>query len=255
MNRSAEEVGEVPPGFVTVTSTAPAEPPGDVAVMVVEFTTVTTVAGAMGQPGVADGPAPKARFKAPIGLAFDRGGNLLVADSGNNRIRAIDRAGNVTTLAGSGPFDRDAPRGSAGLIAPTAVAAAPDGRVFGVTSFDGRVKVIGTDGTVTTIAGGGPGGVDGTGDVARLGPQSGAVWAGDRLLVADPANFRVRAVVPGASAAQTAVSTLAGTGRPGGADGSGDVASFGLPVGLAVAPDGRVLVADAANGAIRAIAR
>jgi sugar lactone lactonase YvrE len=211
----------------------------------------------MGRAGLADVPAASARFKAPMGLALDPSGDVLVADSGNNRIRRVDRHGNVSSIAGSGPFDRDGPGSSAGLVAPTAVAAAPDGRIFAVTSFDGRVKVIGTDAarTVTTLAGGGPGGLDGTGDVARLGPQGGAVWAGDRLLVADPANFRIRAVVPGSSAAQTQVSTFAGSGRPGAADGAGGEASFGLPVGLALSADGRVLVADAWNGTIRAIAR
>jgi hypothetical protein len=211
----------------------------------------------MGSVGLVNGTAATARFKAPMGLALDTAGNVLVADSGNNRVRAIDRGGNVTSLAGSGPFDRDGPAASAGLMAPTAVAAAPDGRVFVVTSFDARVKVIGTDGarTVTTLAGGGQGGLDGAGDVARLGPQGGAVWAGDRLVVADPANFRVRAIVPGGSAAQTLVTTLAGTGRPGTADGAGGAASFGLPLGLALAPDGRVLVADGGNGSVRAIAR
>ncbi len=219
--------------------------------------TVTTFAGAMGQSGFADGPAASARFKAPMGMALDPAGNVLVADSGNNRIRAVDRAGNVTSVAGSGQFDRDARGSSAGLMTPTAVAAAPDGRIFTVTSLDGRVKVIGTDPgrTVTTLAGGGPGGLDGTGDVARLGPQGGAVWAGDRLLVADPANFRIRAVVPGPDAARTQVSTFAGTGRPGAADGSGGEASFGLPLGLALTADGHVLVADAVNGSIRAIVR
>jgi sugar lactone lactonase YvrE len=219
--------------------------------------TVTTFAGAMGQSGLADGPAAAARFKFPMGMALDPAGNVLVADTGNNRIRSVDRAGNVTTIAGSGPFHGDGPGARAGLMAPTAVAAAPDGRVFVVTTFDGRVKVVGTDParTVTTIAGGGPGGLDGSGEVARFGPQGGAVWAGDRLLVADPANFRIRAVIPGANAAGTSVSTLAGTGKPGAADGAGGAASFGLPLGLALAPDGRVLVADGANGTVRAIVR
>ncbi|HEX9052881.1 MAG TPA: hypothetical protein VF841_20300 [Anaeromyxobacter sp.] len=218
---------------------------------------MTTFAGAMGRPGLADGPAASARFKAPMGMALDPAGDVLVADSGNNRIRAIDRSGTVTSIAGSGPFDRDGPGASAGLLAPTAVAAAPDGRIFAMTSFDGRVKAIGTDAarTVTTLAGGGPGGLDGRGDVARLGPQGGAVWAGDRLLVADPANFRVRAIVPGPDAARTQVSTFAGRGRPGAADGAGGEASFGLPVGLALAADGRVLAVDAWNGSVRAIAR
>ena len=61
--------------------------------------------------------------------------------------------------------------------------------------------------------------------------------------------------MPGSDAAQTQVSTFAGSGRPGAADGSGGEASFGLPLGLALTPDGHVLVADAINGSIRVITR
>jgi DNA-binding beta-propeller fold protein YncE len=93
--------------------------------------------------------------------------------------------------------------------------------------------------------------VDGAGSTARLSPQGGAVWAGGRLLVSDGASFRVRAVAPGAGAADTRVWTFAGAGRPGNADGPGGLATLGFPAGLAVAADGRVYVADAANGSVR----
>lgn len=219
--------------------------------------TVTTFAGRMGQYGYVEGAAGAARFRFPLGLALDpRTGEVLVADSGNHALRAIDAAGNVRTLAGGRLLEQDGPAATAGFFSPTAVAAAPDGTIFVVASGRGTVKRIGTDParTVTTIAGVGAGAVDGAGDAARLLAQGGAVFTGGRLLVSDAPNYRVRAIVPGASAADTTVSTFAGCSSFGQVDGAGRSAKLGLPLGLAAAPDGRVFVADAANGAIRVIA-
>ena len=218
--------------------------------------TVTTFAGRIGAAGYVDGVAATARFRRPLGLARDPvSGAVLVADSGNHALRAIDARGNVSTIAGGRPFERDGPAATAGFLHPSAIAAAPDGRVFVVASQSGTVKRIGTDParTVTTIAGVGPGAVDGPGDTARMSPQGGAVWAGGRLLVADGSNFRIRAVSPGSGAGDTQVWTYAGTGLPGDRDGGGSAATLGFPLGLAVAPDGRVLVADAGNGTIRVL--
>jgi DNA-binding beta-propeller fold protein YncE len=218
--------------------------------------TVTTFAGRIAADGYVDAPGGAARFRYPMGLARDPvSGAVLVADSGNHAVRVVDSRGNVSTLAGGSPVERDGPAATAGFARPTAIAAAPDGRVFVVASQSGTVKRIGTDParTVTTIAGAGSGAVDGAGSVARMSPQGGAVWAGGLLLVADGSNFRIRALRPGSSAADTAVWTYAGTGAPGSRDGDGSGATLGFPLGLAAAPDGRVFVADAANGSIRVV--
>jgi NHL repeat len=218
--------------------------------------TVTPFVGRIGEAGLADGTAANARLRFPMGLARDPAtGVLYVADSGNHRIRAVDAAGNVTTFAGSVFGDQDGPAATARLAFPTAVAVGPDGRVYAVASAGGRVKAIGTDPahTVATLAGGGQGAADGPGDVAQLAPQGGAAWAAGELLVSDPASYRVRAIQPGAGASDTIVHTLAGSGSFGWNDGGGGDARFGLPLGLAVAADGTVLVADPGAGAIRAI--
>jgi DNA-binding beta-propeller fold protein YncE len=218
--------------------------------------TVTPFAGRIGEQGLADGPGTSARLRFPMGLARDPAtGVVYIADSGNHRIRAVDAAGNVSTFAGSAFGDQDGPALAARLAFPTAVVVGPDGRVYAVASAGGRVKAIGTDPahTVTTLAGSGQGAADGPGTSAQLGPQGGAVWAAGELLVSDPASYRVRAIQPGLGASDTVVHTLAGSGSFGWVDGGGGDARFAVPLGLAVAADGTVLVADAGAGTIRSI--
>jgi hypothetical protein len=217
---------------------------------------VTVIAGRMGEPGAADGVGAAARFNYPMGLAFEPAGTLLVADQRNHRIRRFDPGtGATTTVAGSSAGDMDGPALTARLSFPTAVAASPDGRIFVVASGSARIAVIGTDpeNTVTTLAGLVPGFRDGAGDTALLGPQGGAAWLGDALLVSDPINYRIRRIVPGPDAASTTVHTFAGSGNMGRKDGAGASSTFGLPLGLSVAPDGTVFVADAGTGSVRAI--
>jgi hypothetical protein len=220
--------------------------------------TVITLAGAMGQAGNVDGVGAEARFYLPMGLAIDPlTSDILVADSGNHRIRAIQRGSwAVSTLAGSAPGDVDGPAIAARFSHPTAVAVDAAGRIYAVASGNAKLIAIdrNVDGTVTTLAGGGrPGYLDGAGTVALLAPQAGLVWDGGALLVSEPTNYRIRRVIPGADAASTRVSTFAGSGRAGLIDGDGSEASLPLPLGLAIAAGGRVLVSDGANGAIRVI--
>ena len=219
--------------------------------------TVTTVAGVFGFGALADGVGSAAKFNNPMGLAWQDSGHLLVADAANHAIRVLEIAtGKVTTLAGGHPGDdADGPASSAQFTYPTAVAAAPDGRVFFLASPVGKLKQIGTDAahTVTTLVGGGVGYADGPGDVALLSPQAGLVWANGALLVSDAANQRLRKVTPGATAAATSVETWAGTGRVGASDGAASSASFGEPLGLWMSADGNLYVADGGNLSVRAV--
>src|SRR5205814_1390447 len=115
------------------------------------------------------------------------------------------------------------------------IAAAPDGRLFVLSSQSRKVKMIlaDTSRSVVTIAGGAEGFADGSGQVARLSPQSGAAWADTFLAVADVAGLRVRAIVPGVTATTTNVLTLAFSGIAGTSDGSAALSNIRLPVGLA----------------------
>ena len=215
--------------------------------------TVTTVAGLLFGCDYRDGTGSAARFSNPMGLAWQGATKLLIADSANHAIRALDvTTGAVTTVAiGHGGDETDGPIASAIFFFPTAVAAADDGRIFFVTSSTGKLKVI-SGGNVTTLVAGGLGFADGAGTSAKLLPQGGLAWDGTGLIVADSGNQRLRRVVPGATAAATQVSTFAGSGRVGPGDGSASAAQFGLPLGLFRAPSGTLYLADGA-GSIRVV--
>ncbi|MBV8621658.1 MAG: SMP-30/gluconolactonase/LRE family protein [Curvibacter sp.] len=70
-------------------------------VVVTTYGTQSLLAGTSGQAGYADGPAAKALFRSPAGIAVDASGNVYVADTGNNLIRKISPQGSVSTVAGS----------------------------------------------------------------------------------------------------------------------------------------------------------
>ena len=146
--------------------------------------TVTTIAGG-GVPGYADGPGASALFDTPSGIAVDASGTILVADTGNDAIRAIDAAGNVSTLPSSA---------AAGLSRPIGIAPSRSGEVY-VTDSRGRVVSLNTTGEVRALAGSTPGFRDGTGTDARFRSPAGvAIAEAGRLVVADSANSVVRIV-------------------------------------------------------------
>jgi hypothetical protein len=162
----------------------------------------------------------------------------------------------VSTLATARSWDEaDGPARFATLYWPTAVAVAPDGRIFFVASYTGTLKVVGTDParTITTLVNGGHGFGDGPGDRARLEPQGGLAWLDGGLIVSDPGNQRLRWVSPGSNAATTTVKTWAGSGDSSTVDGAGSTASFELPLGLWRGRDGNVYVVDGAAGALRMV--
>ena len=219
--------------------------------------TLSTLAGALFVCDWADGSGAAARFKNPLGLAWRDATHLLVADSGNQAIRSVDvSSGAVTTLARTSGFrEGDGPAAAAGFHGPTAIAAAPDGRIFFVASTTGTLRLMANDDarTITTLVAGGLGFADGAGTEARLGAQGGLLWWKDSLLVSDPGNARIRRVFPGANAAATRVQTWAGSGLNGADDGRARSATFSLPLGLAQSADGSIYVVDGGAGVVRAV--
>ncbi|UNK42627.1 gluconolaconase [Luteimonas sp. S4-F44] len=133
---------------------------------------------------------------------------------------------------------------------PYGIAVAADGTVFVAEGgASNRIRRIAADGRVDTFAGGAEGFADGRGAQARLHTPSGlAIDAAGTLLVADTGNHAIRAIAPDGT-----VTTLAGTGEAGFADGPAAQARFHAPTGVAVDAAGRVLVADGFNDRIRVI--
>jgi hypothetical protein len=219
--------------------------------------TTTTLAGVFLAAAYADGPGPQARFHDPMGMAFLDDTHLVIADSGNQAVRLLDLTTNVvSTLAVTHwGVESDGPASAATFYYPTAVAVAPDKRVFFVASSTGKLKVIGNDAnhTVTTLVQGGVGFADGDGNHAMLEPQGGLVWSNGKLLLADTLNQRLRIVTPGTTAATTTVHTWAGSGALGSRDGAAAVASFELPMGMTLGKDGFVYLVDGSSGMLRQV--
>jgi sugar lactone lactonase YvrE len=213
--------------------------------------TVTTLAGS-GEPGLLDGTAGVSRFNNPSGVVVAADGTVFVADTWNNVIRKITPDGMVSTLAGDGGEGHaDGPAASARFAGPVALALDAAGNLLVADQWNHRIRTVAPDGTVSTVAGSGAAGfLDGPAAAAQLNAPSGvAVDAAGTIYIADAGNQRIRAV-----SAAGEVSTVAGTGAPGFADGPGASASFNSPTGVAVDASGVLLIADRWNQAIRAIA-
>ncbi|RZK55065.1 MAG: hypothetical protein EOO59_10870, partial [Hymenobacter sp.] len=213
---------------------------------------VSTLAGAAGQRGSADGPGSQARFKSPAGLVLAPDGTLYVADAGNSTIRKITPAGVVSTVAGAAgrKGTADGTGAAASFTFPHGLALAPGGTLLIADTYAHTIRQFSPAGLVTTLAGqpGRKGAADGLGTAARFSYPSGvAVDAQGNVYVADNGNNTVRKLAPGG-----AVTTLAGQpGHRGAADGRGPAASFRVPGSLAAGADGTVYVADYFNATIR----
>lgn len=216
---------------------------------------VSTLAGS-GERGFADGLGAYAKFYWPAGLTLDEAGNVYVADTWNNRIRMISPSGQVTTLAGSGSEGfADGPPTQAKFFRPGAVAVDPSGNVYVADTFNNRIRKITPQGEVSTWAGSGTFGfADGLGTAAQFGGPVGLVLGADgNIFVADNGVHRIRMIT-----AAGQVSTLAGSGGigifgGGFVDGSGVMAMFRYPSGVALDPTGNVYVADQNNHRIRKV--
>ncbi|KAJ1465615.1 hypothetical protein T484DRAFT_1673967, partial [Baffinella frigidus] len=199
--------------------------------------------------GNVDGESTAARFSGPSDAVFVSGASyIVVADSGNHRLRAVNKVtGSVTTLAGSGlvPGHRDGAATQARFSSPQGVAVTGQGLLLVADSGNHAIRVIdlGTS-TVSTLAGsiyGFAGFVNGVGlDAAFNTPLRIAVLPGDTAVVTDSVNSAVRLV----DVNTRAVTTLAGTGVAGFLDGDVFTATLSTPVGVARLGDGELLIAD-----------
>jgi len=211
---------------------------------------VSTLAGSSA--GFADGAAAAAKFDLPSGLAVDTNGNIYVADTQNHRIRKIAPDGTTSTLAGSGIAGyADGTGAAAQFDHPVGLAINGTGVLFVTDSANHRIRAITPAGVVTTYSGlGTPGFTDGIATAARFSSPAGlAIDSSGLLYVADTGNNRIRKV-----ALDGSVSTLAGSGAAGSANGAAAVAEFNAPAGIARDAAGYVYVTETSSHAIRRIA-
>jgi glucose/arabinose dehydrogenase len=194
---------------------------------------VSTLAGDSNQ--FADGALGVARFNDPRGLAVFPNGDIVVADSANHRIRLI-ASGVVSTLAGDGTTTI--------LSAPRGVAVLSNGNIVVAGVSTNKIHLITMPGgVVSTLAG------DGSTSIFHT-PSGIAVLPNGNIVVSELNGNRIRLItMPGG-----VVSTLAGTSGAGAfVEGQGTLARFNSPRGLAVLPNGNIVVADGGNNRIRLI--
>ena len=192
----------------------------------------------------------QATLSSPWGIAVEADGSILIADSRNSRIRKVGPDGIIATIAGNGSrlYSEGIPAIQAGLSTPLDVAVAVDGSVLIAVTGHEVIRRVGPDGIITTFAGNGQAGFSGDGGVATQAslnkPQSVAVMPDGSVLIADSRNNRVRRV-----GLDGIINTVAGNDSVW-FSGDGNLAtqsSLSPEGGLAIAPDGAVLIADIRN--------
>ncbi|AKT39533.1 RHS repeat-associated core domain-containing protein [Chondromyces crocatus] len=219
---------------------------------------IWAVAGTGVSGGAGDGgPALQAQVQAPRGLALGADGSLYVAEQGGHRVRKIAVDGTITTVAGDGTagFSGDGgPATQAQLRNPFSVAVTDDGTLFIADTQNHRIRRVGLDGTITTVAGTGTAGFWGDGGpatAARLGSPRGVVVARDGgLFVVDHDNHRIRQVDR-----RGRITTFAGTGVAGttGDGGPARAARLRNPTAAVLDGEGTLHVGDSTGYLIRRI--
>jgi sugar lactone lactonase YvrE len=196
---------------------------------------VSTIAGRPGVSGGTDGPAASALFNKPGGVAIDKAGNIYVCERWNHRIRKINTAGVVSTLAGNGTAGYAEGQGTAARFnEPKDLAVDNNGYVYVTDRSNSAVRKISPDGTTSTLASGlfDPMGIDID--------QNGVVYitAGMKVIKISAAGQ---------------VTELAGSGWYGDVDGTGANAQFSNPNDVAINNNGDLFVCDAGSNKIRKV--
>ena len=209
--------------------------------------TVSTLAGAPGQPGNVNASGPAARFNTPLGITADAAGNIFVADSKNNAIRQIDLLNNVTTYA-------------TGFNQPNGVTLGDNGELWVADTLNHQIKSIAVGGAVSIRAGTGQSGALDAFPFAlnaQFSAPRAVLWMGTGagLLISDSGNHTLRRLFTNSAFGTLTIETSAGgAGQAGLVNGATNVARFNSPVGLFPDPlNGGILVVDSGNAAVRRV--
>ncbi len=220
-------------------------------VRVISGTTIRNIAGmtpgGVPSPGFSGdgGPGTSAQLFNPIGIAVDSNGFVYVADQYNQRIRRLDQAFNIKTIAGATHFGGDGAAAVAALLdLPETTAIDSNRNMYVADTFNNRVRRIAPNGTITTIAGNGTCGYTGDNGPAAQAtlclPFGLAVDSANNLYIADSMNSVVREISNGV------ISTVVGTGEyaDSGTNVQASAAKLKFPYGLAFDRSGNLYVSD-----------
>ena len=220
---------------------------------------INTYAGTGAQGFSGDGgAATSAQLDSPTGIAVDSNNNVYIADTHNNRIREVlASTGVINTIAGTGAAGLGGDGGaatSAVLNYPTAVAVDSAGNVYIADTNNHRIREI-KSGTISTVAGDseqfyiGDGGLATAAGLAS--PNGVEVDSAFNIYIGDTHNHRVRLV----TFTTGIITTYAGTGvKTYTADGvAANTSGLARPRGLAIAPNGTLLIADSDNDRVRSV--
>ena len=211
-----------------------------------------------GTPGFSgdNNPATAAQLHSPTAVFGDRNGNLYIADTGNHRIRKVDSAGIITTVAGSGTpgFSGDNNSATAAqLHSPSSIFVDTTGSLYIADRDNHRIRKVAGN-TITTVAGSGTPGFSGDNNPAasaRLhSPSSVFVDTTGSLYIADRDNHRIRRVDP-----TGIITTVAGNGQRGffGDDLPATTATLAFPAAVWVDTAGSIFIADRFNQRVRKV--
>jgi sugar lactone lactonase YvrE len=224
---------------------------------------ISTVAGnGTGTYAGDGGAATSASLHYPTGVALDVVGNLYIADQVNQRIRKVNPNGTISTVAGTGNsgYSGDGgAAGNAGLSAPFGVTLDAVNNLYIGDQCNNRIRVIGTNGIISTVAGNGTGApssgaFSGDGAAATNAslfyPQGVVLDYSGNLYIADQKNCRIRKVDTNGI-----ITTVAGTNSAGysGDGGAATAANLWNPTGVALDTAGNLYIADATNNRIRKV--
>ena len=202
--------------------------------------------------GYKDGPIQTALFNTPSSIAIDKNGDMYITDTQNNRIRKLDTKGQVTTVAGNGAsFCVDNTFLKSSFTRPNYVAIGPNGNLFIADTVCNKIRKVDFNTLeVTTFAGTGKAGnKNGPKNQAEFKEPKGLLFdSKGNLYVADTGNHMIRLITSNGQ-----VSTFAGTGKQGKANGKKEQATFNQPRSLIYDTTGNLIVVDSYNHKIRKI--